>query len=216
LPTSVQLQFSLRPVKVTTLSDKSDLKVRFDLFERLNTGGVRLSDQEIRGCIYRGSFNDFLERMAVNEDFKTVVVLRKSDEVDGTREEYVLRFFAFLHGYKQFEHSVVDFLNDYMAAATNVFDFAAGEREFAHTFAELARLFPSGLHRTKKTTPVNLYEAVSVGAALALRKQARLKGAKNPAWIEDAELHEMTTGATNNRKAVVGRIDYAATKFKTG
>src|ERR1019366_3786326 len=60
LPKSVQLQFSLKPLKVTTISDKSDLNVRFDLFERLNTGGVRLEPQEIRSCIYRGSFNELL------------------------------------------------------------------------------------------------------------------------------------------------------------
>jgi hypothetical protein len=213
LPTTVQLQFSLRPVKVTTLSDKSDLKVRFDLFERLNTGGVRLSDQEIRGCIYRGSFNDFLERLAQNENFKKVVLLRKSDEADGTREEYVLRFFAFLHRYQQFDHSVVDFLNDYMADATKAFDQPDGERIFKRTFSELARIFPEGLRRRTKATPVNLYEAVAVGAALALRQHSRLKGVKAPGWLEAPELRAMTTGATNNRKAVVGRIAYAATKF---
>lgn len=40
LDASMQLKFQLRPIKITTLSDKSDLKVRFDLFERLNTGGL--------------------------------------------------------------------------------------------------------------------------------------------------------------------------------
>lgn len=80
LPTSVQTQFKLRPIKITTLSDKSDKKVRFDLFERLNTGGVKLTDQEIRGCIFRGQFNDFLERMAGTPDFNRVVVLKKAME----------------------------------------------------------------------------------------------------------------------------------------
>ena len=88
---------------------------------------MKLTDQEIRGCIYRGQFNEFLERMAAMKDFKTVVVLKDSMEDDGTREEYVLRFFSFLNSYKMFEHSVVGFLNDYMAAATKSFDYANGE-----------------------------------------------------------------------------------------
>ena len=58
LPHSLRLKFSLRPLKVTTLSDKSDLKVRFDLFERLNTGGIKLTPQEIRACVFRGQFNE--------------------------------------------------------------------------------------------------------------------------------------------------------------
>jgi len=45
LPGPMQLMFTTRPIKVTVLNDKSDSSVRFDLFERLNTGGVSLTDQ---------------------------------------------------------------------------------------------------------------------------------------------------------------------------
>ena len=48
LPKPIQLSLLLKPLKITTLSDKSDLSVRFDLFERLNTGGISLTNQEIR------------------------------------------------------------------------------------------------------------------------------------------------------------------------
>ena len=53
LPIDIQTKFRLSNIKVTTLSDKSDKQVRFDLFERLNRGGVTLTDQEIRSCVYR-------------------------------------------------------------------------------------------------------------------------------------------------------------------
>ena len=61
LPVGVQNKFKLTSIKVITLSDKSDKDVRFDLFERLNKGGVNLTPQEIRSCVYRGGFNDFLK-----------------------------------------------------------------------------------------------------------------------------------------------------------
>jgi len=48
LPRSIQTQFTLRPLRVTTLNDKSDLEVRYKLFDRLNTGGIKLHPQEIR------------------------------------------------------------------------------------------------------------------------------------------------------------------------
>ncbi len=212
LPASVQTQFMLRPIKVTTLNDKSDLKVRFDLFERLNTGGVKLTDQEIRGCIYRGPFNDFLERLAQNKDFNKVVHVRKSNETDGSREEYVLRFFAFLHSYKTFEHSVIGFLNDYMQQAAKTFDYEANEKLFAKTFSELARVFPKGIRRRTRLTPVNLFEAIAVGAALALKKRKSILGSVKK-WIDFDELRGLTTGATNNRRMVVGRIELAAKHF---
>ncbi|CAG0933209.1 hypothetical protein PLCT1_02276 [Planctomycetaceae bacterium] len=209
LPSSLQLQFHHRPIKVITLSDKSDMIVRFDLFERLNTGGVALTNQEIRACIYRGSFADFLDRMAKNEDFKSVVRLTPAQEKDGTREECVLRFFAFLHGYKSFVHSVVDFLNDYMAEATKAFSYREGEALFVRTFSELARVLPRGIARgSRRVTPINLYEGVAVGAALAVQAKSRLVAPSSSKWLQSAELRRYTTGATNNRPMVVGRIEY--------
>ena len=134
LPKSLQLHFNSRPIKVITLSDKSDMIVRFDLFERLNTGGVALTNQEIRACIYRGPFDSFLEKMARSAAFGSVVRLTETQERDGTREECVLRFFAFLHRYKAFEHSVVEFLNTYMGDAAKAFDYTAAESIFTKTF----------------------------------------------------------------------------------
>jgi len=64
LPSNIQIHFKTRPLKVITLNDKSDSIVRYDLFERLNTGGVALSAQEIRDCVYGGNFAQKLEELA--------------------------------------------------------------------------------------------------------------------------------------------------------
>jgi len=214
LPKTIQLEFLLKPLKITTLSDKSDLNVRFDLFERLNTGGVRLTDQEIRSCIYRGKFNDFIKDISKNVHFKTAVKLPKERETDGTREEFVLRFFAFLHRYKSFDHSVVDFLNTYMADSTKSFNFEENKLTFEKTFRELAKL-PGGISRKRTTTPTNLFEAVSVGAALALKKTGKLNLRGLSVWLNSDELTKLTTGATNSRVKVKGRIEYCLNKFSS-
>ena len=214
LPPSARLQFNTRPIKVITLSDKSDTEVRFDLFERLNTGGVALTNQEIRSCVHRGSFNAFLEQLAETPEFLTLVKLRKGQENDGTREEYVLRFFAFLDRYETFDHSVVGFLNKYMKDASEYFDYQGQQELFCRTFRELARACPGGIARgAQKITPINLYEGVAVGAALALKIRSELwiEGASN--WIGGVELRSLTTGATNNRPMVVGRIEYCRDRF---
>jgi len=212
LPKTIQLEFLLKPLKITTLSDKSDLNVRFDLFERLNTGGVRLTDQEIRSCIYRGKFNDFIKEISKNKDFKTAVKLPKERETDGTREEFVLRFFAFLHKYKSFDHSVVDFLNTYMADSTKSFNYEDNKLMFEKTFRELSKL-SGGISRKRTTTPTNLFEAVSVGAALALKKNGKLNLKGVGVWLNSDELTKLTTGATNSRVKVKGRIEYCLNKF---
>ena len=215
LPGSLQLQFSHRPLKVITLSDKSDLLVRFDLFERLNTGGVALSNQEIRSCIYRGRFAAFLRESACFSPFVNVVKLTRKQEGDGTREECVLRFFAFLHGYKNFVHSVVGFLNDYMSNGTKTFDYDAGQDIFQSTFEQLYSTLPNGIvrSRTRKITPINLYEAVSVGAALAIQDQGKIDTSGLPDWLSNDDLMRVTTGATNNRRMVESRIEYCRDQF---
>ena len=212
LPRSIQLDFLLKPLKITTLSDKSDSAVRFDLFERLNTGGVILTNQEIRSCVYRGKFNDFLKSLATDENFKKVVRLTSTEEADGTREEYVLRFFAFLNDYRNFDHSVVDFLNNYMAASKKRFDYDRGEKIFQTTFEQLNAL-PHGITRNRNTTPANLFEGVSVGAALVIRTGKDLVMTNAGEWIASAELRKYTTGATNSKKNVISRIEFCNKKF---
>ena len=215
LPDSIKLQFLHRSIKVITLSDKSDMVVRFDLFERLNTGGVALTNQEIRGCIYRGQFNEFLEEMAGNKDFKKSVRLTQKQEKDGTREECVLRFFSFLNRYNKFEHSVVDFLNSYMKESSKSFKYIGGRKIFTDTFSQISQILSKGIVRgqNRKITPINLFEGVSVGAALALQKKGELLGEGAEEWIGSEELRQYTTGATNNRSIVKKRIEYCRDKF---
>jgi hypothetical protein len=217
LPSSMQLQFNTRPIKVVTLSDKSDEIVRFDLFERLNRGGVSLTDQEIRDCVFRGPFADLLELLTQDSNFGHVVRLTALQKSDGTKEECVLRFFAFLNNYNGFVHSVRDFLNDYMKGATSSFDIKKGEKEFRKTFLELASALPGGIVRPGKvqrnTTPLNLFEGVAVGAALAIRKKGKLNRLNIKKWLGSQKLKGYTTGATNNLAAVKGRIEFCRDRF---
>lgn len=214
LPKSIQLQFSLKALKVTTISDKSDFNVRFDLFERLNTGGVKLEHQEIRSCIYRGRFNEKLKELSHNQSFSKLVKFDKSSEKDGTREEFILRFFAFFYSYKDFNHSVVEFLNDYMAEASRNFDYLYKEELFNVVFQELCKALPKGLTRGKKrVTAANLFEAVTLGAALAYKETGEIITTGVEEWITSDELKDLTTGGTNTRRMVKARIEYCRDKF---
>lgn len=215
LPQSVRLQFLLKPLKVTTVSDKSDLIVRFDLFERLNTGGISLTQQEIRACIYRGEFNEFLRQAAKDPNFRHLVRLSREAEDDGTREEFVLRFFAYLHEYKQFDHIVKAFLNSYMERASKRFDYEANGKLFATVCRTLEPVFPTGIVRGggRTTTPANLYEAVCVGAALALRAKGKLATKDTAKWIDSEELRRVTGEGSNTRQNVARRIEFCRDRF---
>ncbi|WP_431289723.1 DUF262 domain-containing protein [Burkholderia cepacia] len=208
LPRSMQLMFMTRPIRVTVLNDKSDLNVRFDLFERLNTGGVLLTNQEIRNCIYRGPFNESLRKIAVLDDFKKVVRLRESDSNNGTPEEYALRYFSYLYNYKNFEKSVKDFLNDYMKENSGKPIPPARMNLLKKVLLSLAHAFPGGIKRGQSTvTPANLFEALSVGTALAIQAGAAPDTQKLRELIDNKDLKKLTTAGTNNKKMVSGRIE---------
>lgn len=215
LPAALQQHFHTRPLKVVTLNDKSDKILRIDLFERLNTGGVALTDQEIRDCVFHGQFSDKLDSLAGNANLHTVLHLTDRQEKDGTRKECVLRFFAYLDRYKRFVHSVKDFLDDYMRDASESFGYGVRVREFEDVMAQLAAVFPDGILRPgrKGRTSLVLFEGVAVGAALAIRSRGRLETHGLAAWMASEELRNYTTGATNDRTAVRNRIEFCRDRF---
>lgn len=217
LPLDIRDGLIDRPMKVIVLNDKSDLQVRFDLFERLNTGGIQLTDHEIRESVYVGEFVDLLTELAETSQFRQVVSLPTPRMLDGSPQDYVLRFFAFHERYQQFEHSVKDFLNDFCRDAAADPKIEERARRFRRTFAFLADVFPNGIKNRSGVTPVNLYEGVSVGAALALEDaRGNLPIPRSTTWITSEEMKYYTTGATNSRSRVSGRIEFCRERFLHG
>lgn len=51
-------------------SNKSHMDYIFTIFHRLNSGGIKLNNQEIRNCIFQGSFNTLLEECDQSNDWR--------------------------------------------------------------------------------------------------------------------------------------------------
>lgn len=60
------------PITVNVLDKSTPSDVKFILFERLNTGGIKLTDQEIRTAVYRGKAIDTITEMSESAEFKEV------------------------------------------------------------------------------------------------------------------------------------------------
>lgn len=213
LPKSMQFMLLTRPLRVTVLNDRSDFGVRYDLFERLNTGGVILHEQEIRNCIFVGEFNEFIKELAEDPAFRSVVKMTDNAERSGSYEELVLRFFAYLEDRSLFVHSVKGFLNKYMEKKTKSFKNKTHmKKAFNETFSLLQKSLPDGIVRgvRKNITPVVLYEAISVGTAVAISEGKNVKSAALLRLLNDNDLKSLTTGATNTKKMVLERIDFVS------
>jgi hypothetical protein len=87
----------------------------FTIFHRLNSGGVRLTNQEIRNCIYSGSFNDELKAFDHEDSNWRTVNRRIWGKMDRFRSvEVLLRMLAFADRSDQYDGNLARFLNDYM------------------------------------------------------------------------------------------------------
>ena len=213
LPKSFQLGFTTRPIRVTVLNDRSDFNLRYDLFERLNTGGVTLHPQEIRNCVYIGEFNDFIKKCVENENFKSVVKLTKVAEKTGNLEELVLKFYAYYESRNRFVHGVKEFLNEYMEEKTKHFKNKEELQQiFERTFESLNQNLPDGIVRgnRKNITPIVLYEAISVGVADALHQNTIINKQALINLLDNEELTKLTTGATNSKSKLIQRIDFVS------
>lgn len=100
-------------VTLIRLKNPKDLTSIFYIFERLNKGGTILNAQEIRNCIYSGSFNDFLLELNKYDNWRKIFT---SDE-DICRQkdvELILRFFALYDNLQNYKKPMKDFLSKYM------------------------------------------------------------------------------------------------------
>ncbi len=103
-----------RALSLIKIKSNSQEDIKFEMFERLNTNITRLNAQELRNCMYRGEYNDFLKRMAEYEPFQQII----NKEGYTTRMldvELVLLFCAFYNrNYIQYKGNMKQFINDEM------------------------------------------------------------------------------------------------------
>jgi hypothetical protein len=88
---------------------------------------------------------------------------------------------------------------------------------FDETFGALRIALPQGVVRSSRpnSTPLVLFEAVSVGVADLLIAGRQVDAAKLNALLDDEELKLLTTGATNSPPKLRTRIDLVSMKART-
>lgn len=89
-----QLAFKRSRIDVIIVKKESDPNTKYELFQRLNTGGTSLSDQEVRNCLIimtNRDFYSFLIGLSKNNDFNTCVNISNRKEDEQFKLELILR-----------------------------------------------------------------------------------------------------------------------------
>ena len=95
----------------------SDIDMRYELVNRLNTGGTPLSDQEIRNCIFRGYSNEFnalLIEIGTSDLFKNIISPTSKQIEEMFCEELVLRYITFKNFELKLKKNLPNHLTEYM------------------------------------------------------------------------------------------------------
>lgn len=94
---------------------KESQELKYEIFSRLNQGSISLKPQELRNCIYRGSYNQMLNELAQN---RHLPILFKTQNNRKQYQELILRFFA-LRNFSDYKVPMVKALNRHMELHQN-------------------------------------------------------------------------------------------------
>lgn len=101
----------------------------YHLFQRLNSGGTTLTNQEIRNCVYEGNFNELLIHLNTYSSWRKLYKKDKADE--RMRDvELILRFFALYYDIGTYEKPMNEFLNNFMIKNRHITQSKSMEMQF--------------------------------------------------------------------------------------
>ncbi len=210
LPQGQQRRLLNRTLRMIVLDQNCTEKDRFDVFERINTTSLILKDSELRKGAYQGMFWKFITECADNKVFQKLCPLTDTSIMRGEREELLLRFFAYSDKYLEFDHSVKDFLDEYLKTKNKEYEQGV-PYHYKSEFENMLKFVDKNIgtfakSKSAKTTPRVRFEAISVGINLALKT--------NPTrismlWLDSEKFKELTTSdASNNKSRLRSRIEY--------
>lgn len=186
------------------------------IFERLNTGGVLLSPQEIRSVIFRGEFNELIKLLDSYPDWRSIIGLHDKRLRD---QELILRFLALYFNSHDYKKPFKAFLNDYMGKNRHLSQQPADicRRAFEPTISLVKRCLGRSAFRRDRSLNAALFDAVMVALARRLEhgdiencEQLRQAHAQ---LLENDLFLRAISRATSDEDSVRTRLEIATDMF---
>jgi uncharacterized protein with ParB-like and HNH nuclease domain len=207
-------QFELRPIRnvvVKQSSPDNDDSSIYEVFNRLNTGGVNLRPQEIRTSMYHSNFYEMLYSINTEKGWRSILGTPVPD-LHMKDIEILLRGFAMLIDGKNYSPSMVKFLNHFSRSCETISDQTNTYlKELFLSFINAASGLPEGAFVNKKNNRFNiaLYEAVFTATCEAAFAEHRLLSGE----IDAESLFSLANDGTfidAASKGTTGRVNVGA------
>lgn len=173
LSPAIRMKLKRNFIRAEILLNQTDRDLRYHMFKRLNTGGVKLERQEIRNCTVRilgDKFINYIRALSKNADFENMVSsMNDKDQNSMNSEECILRYFSFKNNLNNYNDSDMHkFFDDYLEDVTRekfIFDYLNEQILFEKLFRKLNKIFGDELFKNPKINRFNKYsfEAFTLG-----------------------------------------------------
>lgn len=236
LPPFLIRRLEERTIKCLRIDSTVDPQVKYDIFERLNSGSVKLEPQELRNAVSRGAFNDLIKKLAQDTNFRVLIRINpeKPEESKKVKKmedvELVLRFFALSNNnYLNYKQGFKDFLSEQMDRFNKINKNELAEMElFFVTTMQIIRThfgdnafakFKIVNRKYKLSSNFNaaVYDALAIGLSTSL-------DVANPNITDDhvaqykllfnnEQFFQSVSGSVNDREKIVYRIEQVKRVF---
>lgn len=181
-----QLAIKRSRLSVEILKRPSDNATKYDLFQRLNAGGIAANAQELRNCIVimvGRDYADFLRARAESAVFQAVLAASE-DQIEKQRHmEYASRFFVHVYVHYDGKLDVEEFIDEGIVKLATANETEQAGATFDATFSLLSqayggdalRRFQNGIAGGR--VGLAAFECIAVGIA---RNIGHIQGRPNP------------------------------------
>ena len=220
LPLPLQLYFKRSKLQFSIILNESDPAAKFEVFQRLNTGGTFASNQEIRNVIMimmNRDVYDWFQELSKNKDFLETINLSDRLLQEQYHTELILRFIALRYYEYNSKKDVKEFLDDTLELILKdaAFNFDSVKENFEKLFQLLNAalgedVFKKYNHEKTRFQGKFLesaFEAITVGVSYNIDKfneYEKLKAKIISLWSEKDFLDN--TGSGTNASSRIPKI----------
>lgn len=200
----------------------------YTLFERINSGGTQLKEQQIRVAVFPGDATQMIRKMNSDENWRKLFGPRHRDLRD---QEMILRYLALKdvgmairekgpeEGVKDFQPPMSTFMSRYLNRNETMTDARVAEeiQEFSESCRLLVESVGGGALKRNNTINAARADSILVGLALAVRDNQSIAASQVTAATTQLENDEEYLGSTqkstSHRASVRVRISKSIDAF---
>lgn len=221
LPLKLQLNIKRAACRIEIIKWNSAFDMRYELFNRLNTGGSVLTDQEIRNAIFRGvskEFNSFLKEASERIRFVELVQPTARQQEQLYMEELVLRFCALTDGGDELSENISQHMTKYMKSIVQMPNKIESLSSSFDQMVELLHPLGKDVFRgSNNVFSTSLFDCVTIGVT---RYYESFKGVRTDELndkinqLKNSESFKKASGSASASKSrILKRIEVAEEIF---